>query len=139
MFLHAKRRAKVWFGCVRSYHIIALDAGALTVRLSELEDARLRAELLLAVLRWQDVLEGGFSLATPDAGRGAARGRRSVASRCSRGRPRRRAADGQFAWSATGTATTTAAAGGTASALLLAAGHVHAATTGNVIVAVATR
>lgn len=136
MLLHAERRAKVGFGRVRSYHIIALDAGALAVRLAELEDARLRAKLLLAVLRRQDVLERSFGLAAPDAGRGAAGGGRSVASgRCGR---RTAAADGQFAWCPT-TGTTSAAAGRTSALLLLAAGHVPAAAAGNVIVAVATR
>lgn len=72
MLLHAECRAIVRFWCVRSYHIIALDARALAVGLAELKDTGLRAELLLAVLGREDVLEGILVLAAPNAGASSA-------------------------------------------------------------------
>lgn len=108
VLLHTERRAIVGFWCIRPYHIIALDASSLTVSLAELEDARLRAELLLAVLGREDVLQGIFILAAPDAG--AATDAASAAGRCSVA-PRRAATAGrQFAGSPSGTAGVTVAA-----------------------------
>lgn len=66
MFLHTECRAIVRFRCIGSYHIIALDASSLTVSLSELKDAKLRAEFLLTVLRWPNVFERISVLTAPE-------------------------------------------------------------------------
>lgn len=101
MLLHAERGAIVWFRCIGPYHIIALDARPFAVRLPELEDAGLGTELLLAVLRREDVFERVLVLAAPNAGTsaGAAGGGCSVA-------PRRAATGRQFAGSPSGTGIT---------------------------------
>lgn len=102
MLLHAERRAIVGFRCISPYHIIALDASALTVSLAELKDTGLRAELLLPVLRREHVLERVFVFSAPDTGAAAvAAGGSSVTPRRATGR--------QFAGSPAGTGITVAA------------------------------
>lgn len=98
VLLHAERRAIVWFRCISPYHIIALDASALTVSLAELKDAGLRTELFLPVLCREYVLERVFVFATPDAGTAITAGGSSVTPRRATGR--------QFAGSPSGTGIT---------------------------------
>lgn len=128
MLLHAERRAIVRFRRIGPYHIIALDAGALTVGLAELKDTGLRAELLLPVLRREDVLERVLIFATPDAGTAAVDGCCSVAPR------RTTAGRRQFAGSPSGAGITTVATPSIGARF----GAVDATAAGNVV-AVAVR
>lgn len=100
VLLHAERRAIVGFRCIGPYHIIALDASALAVSLAKLKDTGFGTELFLSVLCREDVFEGIFVFAAPDA-------RTTVTASGSSVTPRR-ATSRQFAGSPSGAGITVA-------------------------------